>query len=74
MKKVIVYIVVIIVFITGFVWILNRAVNSPDVVAKKEVAEWISPDGVHYWCSISGYSWLAPRYDNNGNLVIDKQD
>jgi len=36
--------------------------------------EWISPDGVHYWVYGSGYGCsIAPRFDNNGNLVIDKQ-
>lgn len=30
--------------------------------------EWISPDGVHYW--IYGHQ-MSPRYDHNGNLVID---
>ncbi|MDO5125353.1 MAG: hypothetical protein Q4D35_03135 [Ruminococcus sp.] len=37
------------------------------------IVEWISPDGVHYWCTgnTTGNS-MAPRYDNNGNLVVDK--
>lgn len=30
--------------------------------------EWVSPDGVHYWRT--PYN-MAPRYDNNGELVID---
>lgn len=30
--------------------------------------EWISPDGVHYWVYASQ---MVPRYDHNGNLVID---
>lgn len=31
--------------------------------------EWISPDGVHYWSF--GNGGVSPRYDHNGNLVID---
>lgn len=31
--------------------------------------EWISPDGVHYW---DLYNQLAPRYDHDGNLVIEE--
>lgn len=43
-------------------------VHSDDV----SVTEWISPDGVHYWYQREGYhAMLAPRYDKNGNLVID---
>lgn len=36
------------------------------------IYEWISPDGVHYWV-IREYSMagIAPRYQRNGNLVID---
>ena len=34
--------------------------------------EWISPDGVHYWRDNAGY--MAPRYDHEGNLVIENWD
>lgn len=35
--------------------------------------EWVSPDGVHYWVVVNGRGYgIAPRYDNDGNLVIDK--
>lgn len=35
--------------------------------------EWISPDGVHYWyeTNVGGYSFLAPKYNHDGELVID---
>lgn len=35
--------------------------------------EWISPDGVHYWMheGANGLSYMAPRYNHDGNLVID---
>lgn len=50
----------------------NATVHSDDV----EVTEWISPDGVHYWYKSAGYGsmMLAPRYDNDGELVIDKEN
>lgn len=64
-----------IIFITIFGFTrLERAANSPNLVAQHEFTEWVSPDGVHYWYNkeMNGYSWFAPRYDNNGKLVIDK--
>lgn len=38
----------------------------------RNISEWISPDGVHYW-QYEAYSQfaLAPRYDKDGNLVIE---
>lgn len=37
-----------------------------------DVEEWISPDGVHYWMRNGTHSLtLTPRYDNDGNLVIE---
>ena len=34
--------------------------------------EWVSPDGVHYWIYHKGNGLgLAPRYDKNGELIID---
>ena len=34
--------------------------------------EWVSPDGVHYWIFSEGYGgFMAPRYDEDGILVID---
>ena len=36
--------------------------------------EWVSPDGVHYWMYCDNYCrGLTPRYDNEGNLVIEKR-
>lgn len=36
--------------------------------------EWVSPDGVHYWAykGEGNHDFLAPRYDNDGKLVIDR--
>ena len=39
------------------------------------MGEWISPDGVHYWRDDIGKNGcMAPRYDHEGNLVIDNWD
>ena len=35
------------------------------------ISEWISPDGVHYWKYNDG---LAPRYDSDGNLILDNSN
>lgn len=41
--------------------------------APQGVSEWISPDGVHYWIHKGRYNYgMAPRYDSNGNLVVNK--
>lgn len=41
--------------------------------------EWISPDGVHYWIkqtsgTTTARGFMAPRYDHDGNLVIENWD
>ena len=37
-----------------------------------DVSEWTSPDGVHYWVYNGYYRLgLAPRYDSDGQLVIE---
>lgn len=47
----------------------SKTYNSED----KQFAEWISPDGVHYWVREAGHQgYMAPRYDSEGNLIIDK--
>lgn len=47
----------------------NSKLHSDDI----QLAEWVSPDGVHYWFYRAGYqAMMAPRYDSDGNLVIDK--
>ena len=39
------------------------------------IDEWISPDGVHYWRDTTGNNgYMVPRYDHEGNLVIDNWD
>ena len=48
----------------------NSTTHSDDIT----MAEWVSPDGVHYWYQQSGYhAMLAPRYDVSGNLVIENK-
>lgn len=49
--------------------------NDGNLAKSIKFNEWVSPDGVHYWISIKGkISMMAPRYDKNGNLVIDKEN
>lgn len=47
--------------------------GSSGKIESAPMNEWISPDGVHYWFheGMYGESFLAPRYDKNGNLVTD---
>lgn len=48
-----------------------KTIDSDDMA----VGEWISPDGVHYWYREHGYGIMfAPRYDADGNLVIDLKE
>lgn len=65
----------ILVCIIGTIFIVysnlkeNTEIHSDDI----KVTEWVSPDGVHYWYHDFGYGIvLTPRYDANGNLIIDK--
>lgn len=53
---------------------LSACQGQRDVISNdyQRFDEWVSPDGVHYWYKTSGYmGYLAPRYDHDGNLVID---
>lgn len=63
---------VIVIMILGLSFCIEKY-NSEEHSDDITVAEWISPDGVHYWYR-SGYyqAMLAPRYDAEGNLVIDE--
>lgn len=36
------------------------------------ITDWVSPDGVHYWISVDQRGAMAPRYGEDGRLVIDK--
>lgn len=76
-KEIIAVVILIAVLIVSVVVIIkdnndyNKKQHSDDIT----ITEWISPDGVHYWYQRSGYhAMLAPRYDNNGNLVIDNAE
>ena len=47
----------------------NFEIHSDDI----HPTEWVSPDGVHYWFYFTGYqAMMAPRYNSDGNLIIDK--
>lgn len=46
--------------------------DMPNSLIEPMLKEWVSPDGVHYWMYRDDYcSGITPRYDNEGNLVIE---
>lgn len=69
--------IMLFVFLIGTICLADKSdkdylneIHSDDVT----VTEWISPDGVHYWFQREGNrEMLAPRYDHDGNLVIDQE-
>lgn len=68
---IIMLLVLILIVILTFSWQnkYNTEEHSDDIT----MTEWISPDGVHYWLQKTTYqAMLAPRYDAEGNLVIDE--
>lgn len=80
MKEDMITFVLFIVCLIGIVFLIffnsesyssyNKRTHEDDV----QITEWISPDGVHYWYQRGGYhAMLAPRYDAEGNLVIEEE-
>lgn len=65
MKRIFYLILIVVILCCG----CGYAGGNLEIHKLGEMDEWVSSDGVHYW--ISGYK-MAPRYDNNGNLVIDE--
>lgn len=66
--------IIIIICVCLLLFVLNSSQNPDNAVVHNKVLinEWISPDGVHYWYRNTAYGGvMAPRYDNNGELVID---
>lgn len=76
MKEYLAKIVFFVVLIIGILFLIFRAEASYNNVSHDDdviMTEWISPDGVHYWYQQAGYhAMLAPRYDAEGNLVIEE--
>lgn len=71
-KDAVLIIVAVLILILGFLFGGVLVVNSsPSSTQVENHDVWISPDGVHYWAHESA---LAPRYDHNGNLVIENWD
>lgn len=68
MKKILILLVTICICLT-----FSGCIKREKYVEDEYFNEWISPDGVHYWFreGLNGYSYLAPRYDHDGNLIID---
>lgn len=78
MKKAIILLIAItLTFIVGCEYTRSDNLTKTDASfeignLKYGMEEWTSPDGVHYWIYTYGYKFgIAPRYDSNGNLVID---
>ena len=68
-------IIVCVLIIAGCVFLtIKNSTTSGKFSYNNDNVEWISPDGVHYWkfTTLYGISF-TPRYDNNGQLVIDKR-
>lgn len=65
MKKIICLVLLVMILCSGCV----TTEEQIEMGAIGYYGEWISPDGVHYWISDCK---MAPRYDSDGNLVIDK--
>ena len=63
---------IVAIFIVVAVVLFAASCGSPydgqRIAHSANAAEWVSIDGVHYWRV--GYG-MAPRYDHDGNLVID---
>ena len=80
MKKLILILIIVIFVLTGCTKSenipaeSNFAVKEMNFSSDYKIREWVSPDGVHYWVIYSSSSYrfsMAPRYDSDGNLVID---
>lgn len=65
MRKCIVLAIVISIILTGC-----AEPQALTLSRTSDIYEWVSPDGVHYWRGL--YS-LSPRYNCNGELVIDHE-
>lgn len=64
-------ILVILMAIT-LLMVLSSCGNKTGIPGLEDVEEWVSPDGVHYWMRNGTYALtITPRYDNDGNLVIE---
>ena len=71
-QKIIILAVTILLLLTGCEDNNQEYRDMPDSVTTPMIKEWVSPDGVHYWMYLDGYcGGITPRYDNEGNLVIE---
>lgn len=74
MRKAIIITILIFVGLIVGALALDKHYNTHPHSEDVQITEWVSPDGVHYWYQQSGYhAMLAPRYDRNGELVIDRE-
>ena len=71
-KIIILAVVVVLSLLTGCKDNNQGYRDMPNSLITPMVKEWVSPDGVHYWMYSDDYCrGLTPRYDNEGNLVIE---
>lgn len=69
------FIVIILIFsltlIVIFVPATSMQNTNSEYITYGNQRIWISPDGVHYWVHGTDYT---PRYNHEGNLVIENWD
>ena len=71
-KQIIILVAAVLLLLTGCNDNNQEYRDMPNSLIIPMVKEWVSPDGVHYWMYRDDYcSGLTPRYDSNGNLVIE---
>ena len=72
-QKIIILVASILLLLTGCEDNNQEYRDMPNSVIEPMLSEWVSPDGVHYWMYRDAYcSGITPRYDNEGNLVIEE--
>ena len=80
-KPFIVFMIFVGVVVAAGVFAIFKSCQVEQQIAKESIppytgygmSEWVSPDGVHYWMYNNTYQFgMSPRYDSNGNLVIDR--
>ena len=71
-SKIIILAVTVLLLLTGCKDNNQEYSDMPNSLTTPMLKEWVRPDGVHYWLYRDDYcEGLTPRYDNNGNLVIE---
>lgn len=73
--KCFIFVAIILIFslalISVFVSATSMQYTNGEYITYSNQRIWISPDGVHYWVHGTDYT---PRYNHEGNLVIENWD